>query len=73
MNLLTVSKKKTLTKLKDNNFGSVSGTGHMEYCGFQNQLTTPRLDNSRWVSSFIPGFKTVDSMSVADILSDHRN
>lgn len=73
MNLLTISKKKTITKLKENNFVNVPSTGHMEYCGFQNQLTTSHLDSRRLVSSFIPGFKTVNSMSVADILSDQRN
>lgn len=73
MNLLTISKKKTVTKLKDNGFAYALNHKHTKYLGSQNQMTTSHLGIRRLVSSFVPGSKTIGSMGVSEILSDKRN
>lgn len=73
MNLLAISKKKTVTKLRNDDFVYIPNNKHTAYWGSQNQMTTSHLDIRRLVSSCLSEIKTVNSMSVSDILSDRRN
>lgn len=63
MNLLTISKKRTVTKLKDSSFIDLSGKIHI----------TSHLDSRELIQSDIPGKRIVDSMTISDILCAKRH
>lgn len=73
MNLLTISKKRTVTKIKNDGFVSVLGKRHIEYFDYENRITTSHLDSRKLISSAIPGTNIVDSMTVSEILCAKRN
>lgn len=73
MNLLDISKKRTVTKLKDNGFVNVLGEQHIEYFDYQNRITTSHLDSRSLTTSAVPGSKVVGSMTASEILCAERN
>lgn len=73
MNLLTIAKKRIVTKLKDDGFIEILGEKHAEYFDYQNGIKTPHLDSRDLVSSTVPGTNTVNRMQASDILRDKRN
>lgn len=73
MNLLTIAKKRTVTKVKDDGIINIQGEKHLEYFDYQHRVTTSHLDSRELVASDVPGSRTVGSMDVSDILSNERH